>query len=345
MSLFERKMIDGQEMVPVWFMRQAGRYHQHYQHLRAKHSFYDLCKIPELAAEVTMGPINDFKFDAAILFSDLLFPLENLNLGLSYESGGPTLSSRLEKLDQVKKLSLSLPSSIFYKFQEDATSLLRARLPLDKNLIGFVGGPFTLFAYAVHGSHAGSLQGAKAGLYDGRFETFCQILIPDILEEMASQANGGADTVAIFDTAVGELSLYDFKKFIVPLLHSICKQFKSRFPDRKIIYYSKHTTLNHLGAIENEYIDVLGVDYRHQLPEVFESLSADYYIQGNFDPCWLHLSPQDLQARLEDYLMLMKPLNKRWDRWIAGLGHGVLPATPENNVRRAVDFFHQHLRY
>ena len=344
MNLFDRAERSDRH-VPVWFMRQAGRYHQHYQKIRAEHSFYDLCKVPALAAEVTMGPIDDFKFDAAILFSDLLFPLENLNLGLSYATGGPTLSQRLDSVEKAKNLELTCPSQKFYQFQGEATAILRARLSQEKNLIGFVGGPFTLFSYAVHGSHAGSLVGAKAGLYDQRYDLFCQKLIPDLLTEMAVQAKSGADTIALFDTAVGELSLEDFKRFIVPQLHFITSSFKKDFPQHKIIYYSKHTTLNHLLALENPLIDVLGVDYRHHLPQIFDCVSADYIIQGNFDPCWLHLDSQSLQQRLDHYLKQMTPLKNKWDRWICGLGHGVLPATPEANVKQAVEFFHQHLRY
>lgn len=345
MGLFDRGSVSGERQVPVWFMRQAGRYHQHYQNLRRDYSFSELCKLPHLAAEVTMGPIVDFKFDAAILFSDLLFPLENLNLGLSYESGGPTLSERLDTLEKAKNLRTTSTPEQFYSFQAQATSLLRERLPTEKNLIGFVGGPFTLFSYAVHGSHAGSLVGAKSGLYDGRFESFCQVLIPDLIGEMAAQASHGADTMAIFDTAVGELSLADFKRFIVPGLRLLASNFKRQFPNKHLIYYSKHTTLNHLLAIECQDIDVLGVDYRHHLPDVFRALSKDYYIQGNFDPCWLHLSSHDLQSKLEHYLEQMLPVKDQWHRWIAGLGHGVLPQTPEENVRQAVNFFHQHLRY
>lgn len=345
MALFDRVGMNGKMQVPVWFMRQAGRYHQHYQALRAKHSFSDLCKMPALAAEVTMGPIEDFHFDAAILFSDLLFPLENLSLGLSYDSGAPTLEKKLLSLTDAKSLKLNQDSRQFYSFQKEATEMLRARLPEDKNLIGFVGGPFTLFAYAVHGSHAGSLQSAKAGLYDGRFASFCEVLMPDLLCEMYMQAEGGADTVAIFDTAVGELSLADFKQFIIPLLRHQTSEFKKLFPNKKIIYYSKHTSLNHLLAIEDANIDALGVDYRHHLPEVFEKLAKDYFIQGNFDPCWLHLSAKDLMTKLETYHQQMLSVKPYWNKWIAGLGHGVLPGTPEENVRMAVNYFHEHLNY
>lgn len=346
MGLVDRVVYnDNKKNVPVWFMRQAGRYHGHYQALRKNHNFDELCKNPELAAEVTLGPINDFDFDAAILFSDLLFPLEQMGLGLSYTSGKPTLEKKLISLNDVKSLSLISRPDEFYNFQGKAVELLRARLPDHKNLIGFVGAPFTLFCYAVLGTHSGSLVEAKTGLYDDRFQYFVELLLPNLLREMEIQANAGTDTIAIFDTAVGELSLDDFKEFIVPLIRSLTKSFKSKFKNVNIMYYSKHTTLNHLDMIQDSNIDILGVDYRHDLIEVINRFGSNYIIQGNFDPCWLHLSPSNFEIKLLGFIRKMQDSNINFDKWIMGLGHGVLPKTPEENVRRAVELIHERLRY
>jgi uroporphyrinogen decarboxylase len=134
-----------QKVPPVWFMRQAGRYHSHYQGIKKNSDFMTMCKNPELACEVTLGPIQDFGFNAAILFSDLLFPLEQLGMGLSYHSGPPTLEWHLEKVEDVQKLKVVSPGKEFYKFQGDACKLLRERLPKDVTLLGFVGAPFTLY--------------------------------------------------------------------------------------------------------------------------------------------------------------------------------------------------------
>src|SRR6058998_929143 len=132
---------------PIWLMRQAGRYHRHYQGLRAKHSFMDLCKQPELAAEVALGPVLDFDFDAAILFSDLLFPLEALGIGLSYTDRGPQLEWKLDEksFSRLRPIEEAWPH---LSFQGDAVRATRERLPKDRSLIGFVGGPWTLFVYA-----------------------------------------------------------------------------------------------------------------------------------------------------------------------------------------------------
>src|SRR5438270_13960784 len=145
---------------PIWLMRQAGRYHKHYQALRAKYSFMDLCKRPELAAEVALGPVLDFDFDAAILFSDLLFPLEALGMGLEYTDQGPELGWRLNEknIAQLRSIEEAWPSLLF---QGEALRATRERLPNGRSLIGFVGGPWTLFAYAVEGSHSGTLAASK----------------------------------------------------------------------------------------------------------------------------------------------------------------------------------------
>ncbi len=191
---------------PVWFMRQAGRYHAHYQGLRQTHGFMDLCKKPEVACETTMGPIRDFDFDAAILFSDLLFPLEVLGMGLSYEPG-PKLEWHLQNKADLGRLNPggeSLARQLSY--QSDAMALIRKALPVEKGLIGFVGGPLTLFFYAAAGSHSGDLKTAHEGMKDGRFEGFCERLEDLLAENMAMQARAGADTIAMMDTCAGEVS-------------------------------------------------------------------------------------------------------------------------------------------
>src|SRR5947207_2100982 len=138
----------GQSTPPIWLMRQAGRYHKHYQALREKYSFMDLCKRPELAAEVALGPVMDFDFDAAILFSDLLFPLEALGMGLEYTDRGPKLGWKLnnEAFSKLRSVEDAWPSLLF---QGEAMRATRELLPPDRGLIGFVGGPWTLFVYAV----------------------------------------------------------------------------------------------------------------------------------------------------------------------------------------------------
>ncbi len=332
MNIFENR---GQTL-PVWFMRQAGRYHSHYQGIKKNSDFMNMCKNPELATEVTLGPIQDFGFNAAILFSDLLFPLEQLGMGLSYLSGPPTLEWHLKSSDDLKKLKLKAPGEEFYAFQGEACALLRKKLPGNVTLLGFVGAPFTLYTYAVEGSHAGNLVSAKKGLYDGRWEKFTEILIPEVVKEMIVQAKNGADAICLFDTAAGELSPGDYRDIIVPKLTQVMKEFKKACPDKKIIYYSKHTQAAHVKLLDFSVIDVIGVDWRCDLVEIQKLLPPHVFIQGNLDPAWLHLPWELLEKKATAYYADLRTRGLDFKRWIAGLGHGVLIETPEENVRKIV---------
>jgi len=344
-NIFENRIVkNGKTQVPVWFMRQAGRYHDHYQNLKKSHDFMTLCKDPKLACEVTMGPIEEFDFDAAILFSDLLFPLEQLGTGLVYNPG-PKLDVTLSSMEDFKRLKTTGHSSDYYQFQKDACIELKKTLPESKTLLGFVGAPFTLYAYAVEGSHAGSLVSSKTGLYDGRFEAFCEMLLPNVLGEMLMQAEGGADAMCIFDTAVGELTVKDYKNIVLPKLRWLTKEFKKTYPNKKVIYYSRNTHLNHIQEIQDSNIDVLGVDWRHNIGDVLNTFGKDYYIQGNFDPCWLHLPWDKCEANLKEFYQEITDQKAPLDKWICGLGHGVLQFTPQENVKNAVRYIHENFTY
>jgi uroporphyrinogen decarboxylase len=209
-------------------MRQAGRYHKHYQALRAKHSFMEMCKDPHLAAEVAMGPIEDFDFDVAILFSDLLFPLEAMGMGLKYEPA-PELGWHLNK-DNIKNLKRADEALQGLEFQRAAVIETRKRLPNHKSLIGFVGGPWTLFAYAVEGSHKGGLDGAKKAL--SLFPAFCEILVPILEANIRLQLEGGAEVVMLFDTAAGELMPAIYRDVVVPSLEKLARTFPKRITQK-----------------------------------------------------------------------------------------------------------------
>ena len=345
MGLFENRREKNQKKtVPIWFMRQAGRYHDHYRNMKKTHNFMELCKNPELACEITLGPINDFNFDAAILFSDLLFPLEHLGLGLTYNPG-PLLNKNIKSINDIHNLSYLSPASEFYRFQGEACHLLRDSLPHNTNLLGFVGAPFTLYTYATEGSHSGALYHSKLGLYDGRWEAFNELLIPSLLEEIRIQCQNGADSMCLFDTAAGELNFEDFKNILLPKLKYITAEFKKEFPDKKIIYYSKMTNLSYLRAIEDDNIDVLGIDWRHNLPEVLKILGNDYYIQGNLEPAYLGLPWEILQEKWLKLYQDVTDSNTPLEKWICGLGHGCLQWIPQENVRKSVELIQKKFLY
>jgi len=317
-----------QSVPPIWLMRQAGRYHQHYQALRQKHSFVDLCKQPELAAEVALGPVQDFDFDAAILFSDLLFPLEALGMGLDYTDRGPQLGWKLdpETFSQLRSVEDAWPHLLF---QGEAVRATRARLPEDRSLIGFVGGPWTLFVYAVEGSHAGALTASKKLL--SLFSRFCRVIVPLLARNIELQLNNGAELVMIFDTAAGELPPGIFHSEVTPQLEILTQKHSAR-----IGYYSKGTQSAHLRQtlFTGGRLAGVGVDHRWDMAEALGMFSQGF-VQGNFDQALLLSEPDEVKRRLTKYLEALMHHDR--SGWICGLGHGVLPGTPEENVRIFVD--------
>ena len=320
---------------PIWLMRQAGRYHRHYQALRAQHSFIDLCKQPELAAEVAFGPVIEFGFDAAILFSDLLFPLEALGMGLEYTEHGPQLGWKLDpsSISRLRSVGEAWPQLLF---QGDAMRATRERIPQDRSLIGFVGGPWTLFVYAIEGTHKGSLTKSKRLL--PLFAEFCETIVPLLERNIQLQLDNGAEMVMIFDTAAGELSPLLFQSEVVPQLAALTRTNGSRTG-----YYSKGTQPAHLRdpLFSKGELAGIGVDHTWDLREAF-AVSARGFVQGNFDQALLHASRDELKKQLTNYLAPFK--DREWPGWICGLGHGVLPGTPEDNVKMFVDTVREMFR-
>ncbi len=328
---------------PVWFMRQAGRYHSHYQELKREHSFVDLCKIPKLACEVALGPVEDFGFDAAILFSDLLFPLEVMGQGLRYDPG-PKLEWHLRFISDLRRFRQGNAADL--GFQGEAVRQTRRALPSQKGLLGFVGGPLTLFVYAVEGSHKGELDSAIAGLSDGRFEGFCDLLIELLAEAMADQFRAGADTVAVLDTCAGDIPDELFQRHGISSLNRLFEAFRRRCPDAPITYYSRHTGPSQWSLMQQLPVSCFGVDWHHPMPEVMELLGDRWSVQGNVDPEWLLLPTSDLETRLRQYFETMQAVpQERRTGWICGLGHGVLPKTPEANVRLFLQLQHELLSH
>ena len=315
---------------PIWFMRQAGRYHRHYQALRAKHSFMELCTNPELAAQVALGPVEDFDFDVAILFSDILFPLQALGLALRFEDSGPKLDPRLDEsqLAGFRTLEAALP---LIEFQREAMRKTRAVLPAEKSLIGFVGGPWTLFVYAVEGSHKGNLVDVKSSM--ALYRQFADRLVPLLIENIRLQLDGGAEVVMIFDTDAGEVAPDWFHRHLARDLERIFAEFP-----RRIGYYGRGTQAAHLaaGRFDRDQLAGIGVDWRWDMREAF-AIGSTGFVQGNFDQSLLFLPPDDFRRELESWLAPLRNLTDDERRgWVCGLGHGVLPRTPEENVRTFV---------
>jgi uroporphyrinogen decarboxylase len=334
MNLFQ-KTLRGENTgrPPVWFMRQAGRYHSHYQKMKERYTFMELCQKPEAALETTMGPIQDFDFDAAILFSDLLFPLEAMGTGLRYDPG-PKLDRHLSTVADLSRLRGSRELASHMSFQADAMRLIRKQLSPEKGLLGFVGGPLTLFCYAVEGTHSGDLASSRAGLDDGRYKGFVNLLLEMLAENMALQARAGADAIAVLDTCAGEFSPDVFGEKAMPALRELFQEFKRLCPNTPIVYYSKGSTPEHWKYLKGQPIACLGIDWNHNLAQVLDRWTDEWGIQGNVDPSWLFLEPAELERRLREVFAQVKSLPAEKRRgWVCGLGHGVLQKTPESNVR------------
>lgn len=327
---FQRALAcEPQRVPPIWLMRQAGRYHRPYQELRKHHGFEELCRVPELAAEVAMGPIRDFDFDAAILFSDLLFPLEALGMSLSYDDGPPKLDGPLDR-ERIARFRSAEEAAARLQFQADAVALTRRQLSPDKGLIGFVGGPWTLFVYAMEGSHAGAMRIAKSSWL--LYREFAERMVPVLRTCIARQLEAGADVVMMLDTAAGELPPSFFHREMVPDLTSLAETFPGR-----VGYYAKAAHPAHFGgAMATARWAGMGVDSRWDLASLLAG-PRHGFVQGNFDPAWLFLPERDLESALRGFLEPIAALAEHQRRgWICGLGHGVLPGTPESAVRAFV---------
>ena len=325
-----------QQTPPIWMMRQAGRYHKHYQSLRAEHSFMELCKAPELASEVALGPIQDFDFDVSIMFSDLLFPLEALGMGLEYGDRGPKLGWHLESknISGLRNVDEAIAD---LEFQKEVLQLTRKKLPSDKSLIGFVGGPWTLYVYAVQGGHSGHLLESKA--QPELYTHFSEIVVPLLIKNIQLQLDGGAEVVMIFDTAAGELSPGMYQTLVVPHLLRLAEHFP-----KKLGYYSKGTTAAHYeGPLNSGSWAGFGYDHRFDLTRVLQNTRSGF-VQGNFDQALLFTPPSRFESVLREYLADFVELTvEERSGWVCGLGHGVLPGTPEVNVKKFVQVVRETL--
>jgi uroporphyrinogen decarboxylase len=253
-------------------------------------------------------------------------------MGLEY-SPGPKLGWHLRTLADVARLTGGAARAQHMAFQGEAIARLKRRLPVDKALIGFVGAPFTLYAYAAAGTHEGFTQQGCTGLKLDLYAGFCEQLVPLLAANMALQAEAGADCVALFDTAAGTLDPAQFALHAAGPLADTVQLFRQQCPRVPLIYYSRETGPAHWEALRPLNLQCLGVDWRHDLADTLRAETSRWCLQGNIDPQWLHLPAAELeaQARAVFTRVLALPAAMR-AAWVCGLGHGVLQHTPEANV-------------
>jgi uroporphyrinogen decarboxylase len=171
-------------------------------------------------------------------------------------------------------------------------------------------------------------------LNDGRFEGFCEKLIPLLAENMALQSRAGADVVAMLDTCAGELAPDEYRRIVLPMIKATLERFKAKCPEASVLYYSKGTSPKHWETLEGLPIQGIGIDWNHNLADVLKKFGERWAVQGNVDPHWLFLEPAELESRIRKVFSEVKSLDPQYRQgWICGLGHGVLPKTPESNVK------------
>jgi uroporphyrinogen decarboxylase len=320
-------------------MRQAGRYMSEYRKLREQYSLLDICRAPDLATIVTLQPVQRIDVDAAILFSDLLLPLEHMGIPFDFLKGeGPQIERPLRTeadLAAVKRFepreSLSHVLTAIRQIQGE----LAGRVPL----IGFAGAPFTLASYAIEGGHSTSFAHTKALMYGHpkAWHAFCDLLAGIVGEYLAAQIDAGVDAVQVFDSWVGQLNAHDYREFILP--HT--KKIFDRIKDLGVptIHFGVGT-----GAILREIReaggDVIGVDWRTPLDEAWERIGPDRAVQGNLDPTILLAPMERIFEAIDDVLERAggRPGH------IFNLGHGILPMTPVEHVQAAARYVHQQTR-
>ena len=323
------------DVTPVWFMRQAGRYLPEYRALRQKHSLLELCHKPELAAQVTLQPVERLGVDAAILFADILLPFEPLGLGLSFATGeGPQITRPIREAGQVLELPPVDPVRDLDYVLEAVRHVARA-LPPHIPLIGFAGAPFTLASYAIEGGATRTFTLTKRFMYaePRAWHELMRRLAELVGGYLAAQAHAGAHALQLFDSWVGCLSPADYATYVFP--HSQRALELAGSSGAPVIHFGTDTA-GLLVDFARAGGDVIGVDWRIPLDAAWERIGPGHAIQGNLDPVALLAPRSELERQVRDVLARAG----RRPGHIFNLGHGVLPETPVESVQAVVEWVH-----
>jgi uroporphyrinogen decarboxylase len=324
------------DRTPVWFMRQAGRYLPEYRALRQKHTLLTLCRTPELAVEATLQPVRILGVDAAILFSDLLLPLEPLGIPFEFQVGeGPVILKPVRAAADVAALRRFEPREDLAPVLE-AIRLLRRELEGNVPLIGFAGAPFTLASYAIEGGHSTAFALTKSLMYGdpAAWHRLAGLLAAMAGDYLRAQVEAGAQALQLFDSWVGALDEADYREFALPHVRAVFEALRGT--GVPVIHFGTGT--GHLLAAQREAGgDVIGLDWRLPLDEGWRRAGDGVAVQGNLDPALLLGPRARLIERVDDVL---RRAGGRAGH-IFNLGHGVLPTTPVENVRAVVERVHE----
>jgi uroporphyrinogen decarboxylase len=322
---------------PVWLMRQAGRYMSEYRALRARYTMLEVINTPELAAEITLQPIQAFDLDAAIIFADILPPLIGMGIRLDFVKGeGPVIENPISQPRDVDLLATppaeaNVPGTLA-AIRLVTAELAARRLPL----IGFAGAPFTLASYAIEGGSSRHYEKTKRFMMaePAAWARLMDKLVTVVGDYLLQQAAAGAAALQLFDSWAGALSQADYVRYVQPYNRRLFELLAGA--GKPTIHFSTQTSA-YLGEVAAAGGDVIGVDWQLPLDVAWERVGFERAVQGNLDPVALLAPWRELQPRVDDIL------SRAGDRpgHIFNLGHGILPSTPVDTVRRLVDYVHE----
>jgi len=324
------------ERTPVWFMRQAGRYMPEYRAVRKQHSLLEICKNPTLAAEVTISAAEALRVDAAIIFADLLLPLEVMELPFQFCAGeGPVIERPVRTKQDISHLRTDRAAELGYVSEgiRLVTKHFGDRLPV----IGFCGAPFTLASYMIEGGGSRNYVHTKKMMYNSTadWNELMRKLVSVVAEYAAEQVRAGADVIQIFDSWVGCLSLDDYRRYVLAHVTDLVKRLE---PSRAPIIYFGTDTATLLPAMKETGAEVIGLDWRILLDQGWRSLEFRGAVQGNLDPVLLFAGWTELKSRAQG---ILRRAGGRPGH-IFNLGHGILPETPVENVKNLARFVQEY---
>ncbi|MBN1564311.1 MAG: uroporphyrinogen decarboxylase [Anaerolineae bacterium] len=324
------------DVTPIWLMRQAGRYMAEYRAIRAQHSMLDVIRTPELACEITMQPINAFDLDAAIIFADILPILIGMGLNLDFVKGeGPVIDNPIRSAADVAALRTP-PTEENLPYTLEAIRLVRRELDGKVPLIGFSGAPYTLASYAIEGGGSKNHTKVKSFMHaePDAWAMLMDKLATLIGDYLVAQAEAGAQALQVFDSWAGILAPMDYREKVLPYVQTVIERAQSS--GVPVIYFG--TNMNGLLSMLPETgADVLGVDWRIEIDDAWDQIGEDFAVQGNLDPVTLFAPWEDIQRHADN--ILARTAGRAGH--IFNLGHGILPETPVDHVRRLVDYVHE----
>ena len=324
------------DRTPVWFMRQAGRYMPEYRAVRKQYSLIEICKKPEVAAEVTITAAEALGVDAAIIFADLLLPLEVMGLPFHFSAGeGPVIEKPVRTKEDIARLRTDRAADLGYV--SNAVRLVCKHFGEGLPVIGFCGAPFTLASYMIEGGGSRNYVHTKKMMYSSSavWDELMRKLVAVVSEYAAQQVHAGADVIQIFDSWVGCLSVEDYRRYVLPRTTELVKALqKTGVP---IIYFGTDSATL-LPSMRETGAEVIGLDWRIPLDDGWRSVGFDCATQGNLDPVLLFAEWKELKSRAQD--ILRRAAGRPGH--IFNLGHGILPETPVENVKALAKFVQEY---